>query len=85
MYSKKNAGSFVRVNKLSPTMTFCEALKERYLRSSTEGYADEILIQDLRDEMNAPFLELVGFEKIGRKQRYLINIKSFSFLLTEHL
>lgn len=66
---KKNAGSFVRVNKLSPPMTFCEALRERYLRSSTEGFADQSLINDLKDEMNAPFLELVGFEKIGRKQR----------------
>lgn len=67
---KRNAGSFIRMNKLSPTITFCDALRERYLKSSTEGFADHVLINDLKDEMNAPFLELVGFEKIGRKQRY---------------
>lgn len=68
----KNAGSFVRVNKIRTDLEFSQALSERYLRSSTDGYADKLLIDELRNEMNAPFLELVGFEKVGRKQRYAI-------------
>lgn len=68
---KLNAGSFVRMNKIKPNVEFSQALSDRYLKGSTDGYADKLLISELRDEMNAPFLELVGFEKVGRKQRYI--------------
>ncbi len=54
---------------------FFQALSDRYRENSTYGYADECLISSLKNEMNAPFLELVGFEKIGQKQRY--NILSY--------
>lgn len=60
----------MRVNKIKPNLEFSQALSERYIKSSTDGYADEMLISELRNEMNAPFLELVGFEKVGKKQRY---------------
>lgn len=64
-------------------MDFCQALSERYLRSSTDGFADKLLINELRDEMNAPFLELVGFEKVGRQQRYVtcLNLVSHIYLV----
>ena len=71
-YSKLNAGSFVRVNKIKPRLEFSQALSERYLKSSTYDYADKLLISELKDEMNAPFLELVGFEKVGQKQRCVV-------------
>ena len=76
-----NAGSFVRVNKIKPSMEFTQALSERYLRSSTDGYADKLLISELKDEMNAPFLELVGFEKVGRKQRYIVQLHMLQIIL----
>jgi len=69
---KFNAGSFVRVNKIKPSLEFGQALSKRYLESSKDGYADKLLISELKDEMNAPFLELVGFEKVGKKQRYVV-------------
>lgn len=64
-------------------MDFCQALSERYLRSSTDGFADKLLINELRDEMNAPFLELVGFEKVGRQQRYVtcLNLVSHIYIV----
>lgn len=69
-YRKLDAGSFVRANKIKANVEFSQALSDRYLKSSIDGYADKLLISELRDEMNAPFLELVGFEKVGQKQRY---------------
>ena len=62
-------------------MDFTQALSERYLRSSTDGYADKLLISELKDEMNAPFLELVGFEKVGRKQRYIVQLHMLQIIL----
>lgn len=69
--SHPNAGSFVRTNKIKPTKMFFQALSERYRENSTCGFADECLISSLKNDMNAPFLELVGFEKIGQKQSKL--------------
>jgi hypothetical protein len=54
---------------MSPTRNFYQALRERYIVNSNDNFADESLIQELKDEMNAPFLELVGLDKIGQKQR----------------
>ena len=62
-------------------MEFTQALSERYLRSSTDGYADKLLISELKDEMNAPFLELVGFEKVGRNQRYIVQLHMLQIIL----
>lgn len=79
---KLNAGSFVRMNKIKPNVEFSQALSDRYLKGSTDGYADKLLISELRDEMNAPFLELVGFEKVGRKQS---NLRELSIAVLDHL
>lgn len=59
----------MRTNKIKSSQRFFQALSERYRQNSTYGFADEYLISSLKNEMNAPFLELVGFEKIGQKQR----------------
>jgi len=37
--------------------------------------ADDRLLNELKDEMNAPFLELVGLDKIGRQQSKLDEMK----------
>jgi len=71
---KPNAGSFVRINKTKPRALFSQALHDRYL--NYEG-ADDRLLNELKEEMNAPFLELVGLDKIGRKQRYKFENDSF--------
>ena len=64
-----NAGSFIRTNKVCPRRSFAEALRERYHAGGE--VADRALIAELKDEMNAPFLELVGLDKIGERQSQL--------------
>ena len=49
-----------RVNKIKSRMEFMQALPECYLRSSTD-YVDKLPISELKDEMNALFIKLVGF------------------------
>lgn len=73
--SHPSAGSFVRTNKIKSAKMFFQALSERYRENSTHGFADECLISSLKNDMNAPFLELVGFEKIGQKQSKLSELR----------
>ncbi|XP_011304811.1 tubulin-specific chaperone E [Fopius arisanus] len=63
------SGSFVRPGKVKSGISCVEAIKNRY------GYVDDALagvdrenISKLRKEINAPFLEMVGFSKVNRKQ-----------------
>ncbi|XP_015124320.1 tubulin-specific chaperone E isoform X2 [Diachasma alloeum] len=63
------SGSFVRPGKVKSGISCIEAIKNRY------GYIDDELagvnrehIMNLRKEINAPFLEMVGFSKVNRKQ-----------------
>ncbi|XP_063995172.1 tubulin-specific chaperone E [Diachasmimorpha longicaudata] len=63
------SGSFVRPGKVKSGISCVEAIKNRY------GYIDDELagvdrenISNLRKEINAPFLEMVGFSKVNRKQ-----------------
>ncbi|XP_045507669.1 tubulin-specific chaperone E [Colias croceus] len=66
------AGSFVRPNKISPMKTCAEAIQNYYGDREDETVAAHrrTVINEWKREMGAPFIEMVGFEKIHQKQKF---------------
>ncbi|CAD7011300.1 unnamed protein product [Ceratitis capitata] len=63
-----NAGSFVRPGKVGPFESLEIAARERYLGYSAESSLDVSLIREAQQKMQASFFEVVGMDKIARKQ-----------------
>nr|XP_014100029.1 tubulin-specific chaperone E isoform X2 [Bactrocera oleae]XP_036230977.1 tubulin-specific chaperone E isoform X2 [Bactrocera oleae] len=63
-----SAGSFVRPGKIGPFESLEEAARERYLDYSAENSVDLSLIREAQEKMQASFFEVVGMDKIARKQ-----------------
>ncbi|KAF7993113.1 hypothetical protein HCN44_005894 [Aphidius gifuensis] len=70
------SGSFVRPGKINTGISCPTAIKNRY------GFIDDELagvdkdnITSLRKEINAPFLEMVGFSKVNKKQSTFDRLK----------
>ncbi|XP_037947546.1 tubulin-specific chaperone E [Teleopsis dalmanni] len=61
------AGSFVRPAKVGPFETLEQAARERYL-GYTSHSLDQNLIREAQQSLNASLFEIVGMEKIARKQ-----------------
>ncbi|XP_004923154.1 tubulin-specific chaperone E [Bombyx mori] len=70
--SKPSAGSFVRPNKIIPSKTCAEAIRQYYGDPEDETLAAHrrTIINEWKREMGAPFIEMVGFEKIHQKQKF---------------
>ncbi|XP_013145467.1 PREDICTED: tubulin-specific chaperone E [Papilio polytes] len=70
--TKPNAGSFVRPNKISPLRTCADAIRKYYGDREDETVAAHrrTVINEWKREMGAPFIEMVGFEKIHQKQKF---------------
>ncbi|KAG6463920.1 hypothetical protein O3G_MSEX014154 [Manduca sexta] len=70
--SKPGAGSFVRPNKISPYKTCADAIRKYYGDREDETVAAHrrTVINEWKREMGAPFIEMVGFEKIHQKQKF---------------
>ncbi|CAK1549351.1 unnamed protein product [Leptosia nina] len=66
------AGSFIRPNKTSPMKTCSEAIRKYYGDREDETVAAHrrTVINEWKREMGAPFIEMVGFEKIHQKQKF---------------
>lgn len=69
------SGSFVREAKISSGVTFEAALEDRYGGSAD---ADPELIENIRRDINAPFLQLVGFEKVNQAQSNFCQLRTIS-------
>ncbi|KPJ17724.1 Tubulin-specific chaperone E [Papilio machaon] len=69
--TKSNAGSFVRPNKISPLRTCADAIRKYYGDREDETVAAHrrTVINEWKREMGAPFIEMVGFEKIHQKHK----------------
>lgn len=63
-----NAGSFVRPGKVGPFESLEEAARKRYLDYSAESSLDFSLMREAQQKMQASFFEVVGMDKIARKQ-----------------
>ncbi|KAL4703945.1 hypothetical protein ACJJTC_009550 [Scirpophaga incertulas] len=70
--SKPNAGSFIRPNKITPSKSCAEAIRKYYGDREDETVAAhrQTIINEWKREMGAPFIEMVGFEKIHQKQKF---------------
>lgn len=70
--SKPGAGSFIRPNKIAPFKTCAEAIRKYYGDREDETVAAHrrTVINEWKREMGAPFIEMVGFEKIHQKQKF---------------
>lgn len=62
-----NAGSFIRPNKIGLYETLENAVRQRYLDYSTQCL-NEQLLRETRESLQAPLFEVVGLEKLARKQ-----------------
>ena len=56
-------------------VTFENSIEDRYGGSAD---ADPELLENIRRDINAPFLQLVGFEKVGLTQSNYSNLKTIS-------
>ena len=73
--STPTSGSFVRDSKISKGVSLEYAVEDRY-GSSHEADPNEI--ERLRRDINAPFLQLVGFEKVNQTQSDFAKLKTIS-------
>ena len=71
----ETSGSFVRTTKISPGVTFRDAVEDRY--GSTPD-ADPDLLESIRKDINAPFVQLVGFDKVNRTQSNFAELTTIS-------
>jgi len=71
----ETSGSFVRATKISSGVTFENSIADRYGGSAD---ADPELLENIRRDINAPFLQLVGFEKVGLAQSNYSKLKTIS-------
>lgn len=63
------SGSFVRPGKAKLGVSITRAIKERYgLIDDDLAGIDRASLTSLKKEMKAPFVEMVGFSKVNRKQ-----------------
>ncbi|KAM7345693.1 tubulin-binding cofactor E [Cochliomyia hominivorax] len=61
------AGSFIRPGKVGPCMSLEDAARERYL-GYTDNALDKQLLRETQASIQAPLFEIVGMEKLARKQ-----------------
>ena len=73
-----NGGSFIKANKLQGGIGLIEAVKERYGVAQGEVQIDPQNVTALQREINAPFLEMVGFDKVNKIQGNFKNLKFIS-------
>ena len=71
----ETSGSFVRESKISKGLTFEESVEDRY---GTGQKISEENLEEIRREINAPFLQLVGFEKVEKTQSNFSQLKTIS-------
>ena len=71
----ETSGSFVRITKISTGVTFEKSIEDRYGGSAE---ADPEVLENIRRDINAPFLQLVGFDKVNETQSNYDKLKTIS-------
>lgn len=71
------SGSMVRIEKINQFITLEEAIYDRYYEKENNPL-DEFLIKEAQEFMHAPLLEIVGMEKISKKQSHLGDLTDIS-------
>lgn len=70
-FSSPTAGSLIRPEKIGKYETLAEAIHHRYLATAQESVVDVQLMQEAQDMLAAPFLEVVGMDKIRKRQGHM--------------
>lgn len=71
-----NSGSFVRTEKVKFGISCPDAIKMKYgLINDDLAGIDRDTLSSLQKEMNAPFMEMVGFSKVNKKQSKFENLE----------
>lgn len=75
-YRHPTSGSFVRPGKVKTGISCPDSIRNRYgLVNDDLAGVDRDNIASLKAKINAPFLEMVGFEKINKKQSTFNQLK----------
>lgn len=70
VFSSPTSGSFVRPGKIKPGVNAITAITTRYgKRTDSNDSMIQKELMNLQREMNAPFISMVGFDKVNEKQR----------------
>uniref|UniRef100_A0A8D9DX45 Tubulin-specific chaperone E n=2 Tax=Cacopsylla melanoneura TaxID=428564 RepID=A0A8D9DX45_9HEMI len=73
------SGSFMRRDKLLFGVSFMEAMVTKYVDAENELIVREN-VEEVKASMNAPFLELVGFERVAEEQKSFETLKIVSLM-----
>ncbi|XP_026480040.1 tubulin-specific chaperone E [Ctenocephalides felis] len=65
------SGSLVRRNKINVGVEFVDALGRRYLHKTDAEYLNPVLLEECRKVLNTVSFEVVGLNKVGKKQSNL--------------
>jgi len=65
------SGSFIRSIKVTPRINCCEAIQNRYGLILDNAGVDSEIIAQLQKDIKAALFEVVGAEKVNKKQRYV--------------
>lgn len=71
------SGSMVRIEKINQFQTLEEAIFDRYYEKN-ENVVDEFLMKETQQFMHAPLLEVVGMDKLRKKQSHLGDLVEIS-------
>ncbi|KAG5673552.1 hypothetical protein PVAND_003592 [Polypedilum vanderplanki] len=65
------SGSLIRSEKIEKFETLENAIRERYLPPEQQSYINDQLLNETRDALSAPFMKVIGMEKIRERQSKL--------------
>lgn len=82
--SGPKSGSFVRPRKVTKGIDILECLNQRYgLISDTNAGIDMKALENLKRGMNAPFIELVGFDQVNQQQADFSKLRAIDLSKTD--
>lgn len=65
------SGSLIRAEKIDKFESLEKAIKDRYLAPETQSYVNDELLMEARDAISAPFMKVIGMEKLRERQSNL--------------
>lgn len=65
------SGSLIRSEKIHKFETLEDAIRERYLPPEQQSFINDELLNEARDALSAPFMKVVGMEKLRERQSKL--------------
>lgn len=65
------SGSLIRSEKIDKFESLEQAIQERYVAPAGQSYVNDELLMEARDALSAPFMEIVGMNKLRERQSNL--------------